>query len=617
MEKKKRLPIILTVIGVVVLLVLVLLFRSCGANQTDNSAETEPTIQTELSTSQSNPAETTLPITTEPSNPAEPEPEPNPNPEPESNPESDEAKLEHIEISSGLNKTEYFVGDMLDTTGLILLGYYSDGSTTEIKSGFTCSPSALGTAGDQKINVQYQNKSVSLTVHVSAVELESISVRTKPNKSVYIQGNTLDVTGLSLTAKYNNGSEKIITSGFTCTPMELTSYGNMYVTVQYGGMETKFDIYVSKPSITSIAVDTMPNKTVYGEEEIFDSTGLTLTVYYNNGTEKTLTSGYDTSPRTLYYRGGSNEITVYYEGYTTTFSVQVHPVIVGSGQCGDNVTWEQTKGGTLIISGTGRLYDYKFDNSTGCTTPWGKVENVVISEGVTYIGKYAFYMQSGLSSVKIANSVQEIGEFAFAQCPNLSSITIPDGMTTIRRDVFRGSGLSSVTIGKGLSSIGNEAFALCRYLSEISVDKANPNFMNDDYGALYTKDQSELVVFPTDVTGKLVLPNGLKIIRASAVRNSKLSEVVIPDSVTEIGFYAFYDSKSLTRVTIGSGVKKILTGVFQNCSSLEEITLYSKDCTIYDMDNVLGKSGVTTVYAYTGSTAEAYAKKYGYTFVAI
>jgi hypothetical protein len=141
--------------------------------------------------------------------------------------------------------------------------------------------------------------------------------------------------------------------------------------------------------------------------------------------------------------------------------------------------------------------------------------------------------------------------------------------------------------------------------------------MNDDYGALYTKDQSELVAFPTDVTGKLVLPNGLKIIRPSAVRSSKLSEVVIPDSVTEIGYYAFYGSKLLTRVTLGSGIKNIHMGAFEECNSLVEITVYSKDCTIYDMDQVLGKSGVTTVYGYIGSTAEAYANKYGYTFVAI
>jgi hypothetical protein len=361
----------------------------------------------------------------------------------------------------------------------------------------------------------------------------------------------------------------------------------------------------------------MPNKTVYGEEEIFDSTGLTLTVYYNNGTEKILTSGYDTSPRTLYYSGGSNEITVYYEGYSTTFSVQVHPVIVGSGQCGDNLTWEQTKGGTLTISGTGRMYDYEFDNSTGCTAPWGKVENVVICEGVTYIGEYSFYKKGYLHSVEIADSVKEIGGRSFAWCSNLTSIIIPNGLTTIGYDVFRGSGLSSVTIGEGLSFIGSEAFSLCSYLSEFSVDKDNPNFMNDDYGALYTKNQAELVAFPTDVTGKLVLPNCLKVIRSSAVRNSKLSEVVIPDSVTEIGYYAFYGSKSLTRVTIGSGIKNIQMGAFKECNSLVEITVYSKDCTIYDMDHALGKSGVTTVYGYAGSTAEAYAKKYGYTFVAI
>ena len=88
-----------------------------------------------------------------------------------------------------------------------------------------------------------------------------------------------------------------------------------------------------------------------------------------------------------------------------------------SGTCGDNLTWileEST--GILTIEGSGAMKDY----SSGSSAPWyrdrGKISTLVIGDGVTNIGSYAFSHCYGLTSVTTPNSVTSIGESAFAEC---------------------------------------------------------------------------------------------------------------------------------------------------------------------------------------------------------
>jgi len=76
--------------------------------------------------------------------------------------------------------------------------------------------------------------------------------------------------------------------------------------------------------------------------------------------------------------------------------------------------------GTLTISGTGNMPDFSINVNNRTTAPWDsqrdKIKTVVIKDGVTSIGKYAFFWCSGLTSITIPNSVTSIGEHAFANC---------------------------------------------------------------------------------------------------------------------------------------------------------------------------------------------------------
>ena len=109
------------------------------------------------------------------------------------------------------------------------------------------------------------------------------------------------------------------------------------------------------------------------------------------------------------------------------------------------VTWTLSGDGTLTISGTGEMGNYSgfYENDEYfCTAPWfdqhDKVKNIVIENGVTSIGDFAFYGCSSTISVTIPNSVTSIGHYAFIGCTNLTSITIPNSVTSIGNLAFYG-----------------------------------------------------------------------------------------------------------------------------------------------------------------------------------
>ena len=131
--------------------------------------------------------------------------------------------------------------------------------------------------------------------------------------------------------------------------------------------------------------------------------------------------------------------------------------------CGDNLSWEfDSSSGTLTITGTGDMYDYD-DNSN--FAPWlisyyESITSVIISDGVTSIGEFAFLYCTGLTSVTIPNSVISIGGAAFGFCTGLTSIEIPSSVTSIGDYAFAYCiGLETVTINaESLESYGSDAF---------------------------------------------------------------------------------------------------------------------------------------------------------------
>ncbi len=291
---------------------------------------------------------------------------------------------ESIVMASTPQRTTYNVGDVLDLTGLTLTVTYSDGATEVVSDGYTCEVETLDEAGTQEVTVRYGGAETKFTVTVEdvaetepietepavteppeteppvteppvteppvteppvteppvteppvteppetkppvPVTLSSISIRTNPSKTTYQVGETLDTSGLSLTATYSDGHSETVTSGFSCNPMTLDSAGEQTITVTYSGKTAQYVIQVEDIMFIGISIRTDPEKTVYYVGQEFDPTGLTLNALFNNGMTETITDGYTYSPEKFDSAGKSN-ITISYQDKTATLEVTVNDV---------------------------------------------------------------------------------------------------------------------------------------------------------------------------------------------------------------------------------------------------------------------------------------------------
>ena len=103
------------------------------------------------------------------------------------------------------------------------------------------------------------------------------------------------------------------------------------------------------------------------------------------------------------------------------------------------------------------------------------VTDLIIPDGVNYIGNYAFSGCNGIESVTIADSVTSIGNSAFENCYNLKSVKTGDGVRSIKKHSFDGcTNLQSIEMGNGVKSIGQYVFFGCkRLISVVFKNKTN------------------------------------------------------------------------------------------------------------------------------------------------
>ena len=219
--------------------------------------------------------------------------------------------------------------------------------------------------------------------------------------------------------------------------------------------------------------------------------------------------------------------------------------------------------------------DYAF---TYCSS----LTSINIPNSVTNIGDYAFRYCRSLTELIIGNSVTSIGDYAFSGCYNLKELIIGNSVTMIGGHAFSGcSGLTSITIPNSVTNIGSSAFFDCSGLTSIDVDSNNPNYASYN-GVLFSKDMTLLIQCPMKFSGSFVVPN----------------------SVTNIGDYAFYDCSGIAKLTIGNSVTDIGNSAFSGCSSLTgALTIPNSVTSIgnyafyncYDLEKLIIGNGITEI----------------------
>ncbi len=219
---------------------------------------------------------------------------------------------------------------------------------------------------------------------------------------------------------------------------------------------------------------------------------------------------------------------------------------------------------------------------------------LIIPNGVTSIGNFAFYGYTTLEKVTLPDGVTSIGDSAFYNCRNLPSIKIPDSVTSIGERAFvHCYELASVTGCNGLTSIGNSAFSFCEALTSINLPDCLRSIGDS---AFYNCSMLENVTLGSNLTTIGVF---------AFCGCESITSISIPASVTSIGESAFYGCSMLENVTLGSNLTTIGASAFRGCESITSISIPASvtsigekafsDCssltyTIYDNGKYLGNS---------------------------
>ncbi len=276
--------------------------------------------------------------------------------------------------------------------------------------------------------------------------------------------------------------------------------------------------------------------------------------------------------------------------------------------------------------------------------------NVIISKGITEIGKASFNGANKITGVEIPDSVTLISDYAFQYCKSLTKIEIPGTVKKIGNwwgnvngQIFNGcSNLKEVILEEGIEEISGRAFDSCSKvkewklpkslkrigpcafrnisveefnipenvesiaatfisssnLSRINVDSNNKYFTSVD-GILFDKDSTRLIKYPENRDGNSYeVPNTVKTIDANAFISCKnLQTIVIADSVEKIGDSAF-DGSKLKTINLGGGITNISNKPFYGAWNLTNINVITENDKYESENGRLFNKGKTILIKY-------------------
>ena len=301
----------------------------------------------------------------------------------------------------------------------------------------------------------------------------------------------------------------------------------------------------------------------YYDDSIYDDTGAFL------GCTSLETITLPVSVKTIYtdaFKGCSSLANVYYEGdiddwCKITFVASTSNPVYRAG----NLYFKgELVSDVVIPNSITAVPNHLF---SGCKT----LESVTIPDLVTVIENGAFMNCSSLKVIDWSENIERIGEIevyqesskvgAFEGCTSLESITLPDSVQTLGMNTFAGcESLTSIVIPTSVTTMGSGAFADCDSLNEAYYLGNLENWCEIVFQNSYGNPASKATHL--------------------YINGEFITDVTIPDSITEVKSSTFAEYKSLKSITFHENVKKVERFAFSNCTSLENVTIYSPDILI-------------------------------------
>lgn len=307
-------------------------------------------------------------------------------------------------------------------------------------------------------------------------------------------------------------------------------------------------------------------------------------------------------------------------------------------QMGDDVwfTFDDSTS-TATISGTGDMWDYyedgwdaKKEHKNPLIDKNRVIKHIIISDNITSVSDYLLYNSSNydIQSLSLGNDIKKIGAYAFAYCNNLSSVILPDKLAEIGKNSFENAGIKNLTIPQNMEIWGKGSFSGCLNLVSVSL----PDTLTKIPENCFTGCKN---------LNSIIIPDNVSYIGDSAFAGCQsLEEINIPTylknepymlfngcaRLRKVNFAKNYNGSisqrmfsncsDLESIAVPDGTKQIMSRAFHGCTKLKEI--YIPQSVDYIDRNAFDEcDNLKIIKGYTGSFAETFAKKNGFTFDSI
>ncbi len=252
-------------------------------------------------------------------------------------------------------------------------------------------------------------------------------------------------------------------------------------------------------------------------------------------------------------------------------------ISVDSGNGSSSCDWILDGGYQLTIIGKGEI------PSPNSQSRWGLTEKLVL-KGNMYAGSISkrFSSCTNLQEVVIYDH-PTLGNSPFAGCTNLVKVTFPSSWTEIPENFFKGSCIRSYQIPEQITKIGKDAFRDCTWLMSFSFATNTPEYQES--GLFSGCSSLRKLVFPKNLETipaniakgcsslrEVVFPGNVKTLEPYAFSSTGILSIAIPDTVTTVGKYAFYNCQYLASAKLPKGLTELSEDVFRACSNLSSVT---------------------------------------------